>query len=127
MTVLASIGSPVVVRRAPHWSNKGFVLANGPFYGPYSGTAAQLRARRALTAAAIEAYGQHGFPGGIPVVAARVAAATSGQSHGGRDPNAVRAQAHEMAQKRLAAYDRRIAQMMGGGRAAGGAGEASFF
>jgi hypothetical protein len=124
MAKLPGIFAPVIVRRAPHWSDKGIVIANGPFYGPYDGTPAQLRARAALSRAAQAAFGQTGFINGIPIVAARVAEQTAGQGHGGRDPNAARQAAHAMAGRRLAVLER-----LAGGRtsAVPGPGAASFF
>jgi len=125
MAKLPSIFSPVVIRRAPHWSDKGIVVANGPFYGPFDGTGPQLAARAALSSAAQQAFGSTGFVNGIPVVAARVAQATAGRSYGGQDPNAARQLAHQMAAARLQTLTR-----LAGGRgaaAAGGVGAASFF
>jgi hypothetical protein len=126
MTKLPGIFAPVIVRRAPHWSDKGVVIANGPFYGPYDGTGPQLRARAALSRAAQAAFGQTGFVNGIPIVAARVAEQTAGQSHGGQDPNSRRQAAHAMAGRRLAVLER-MAGGRGGATTSGGVGGASFF
>ena len=121
MAKLPGIFAPVIVRRAPHWSDKGIVIANGPFYGPYDGTPAQLGARAALSAAAQQAFGQTGFINGIPVVAARVAEATAGRQHGGRDPGQARAAAHAMAGRRLQVLQRLAGRGGGGPGPAGGA------
>jgi hypothetical protein len=126
MAVLKSIFSPVVVRRAPHWSDRGIVIASGPFYTATSGSGPQIRARIALARAASAAYGQRGFVNGIPVVAARVAAATAGQNHGGASPDQRREAAHQMAAGNIARMER-ASGMRGGAASAGGVGAASFF
>jgi hypothetical protein len=115
MAKLPGIFAPVIVRRAPHWSDKGIVIANGPFYGPYDGTGPQLAARAALSAAAQSAYGRTGFVGGIPAVAAAVAEATAGRTYGGQDPNQRRTAAHAMAGRRLQILQRLAGRGGGGG------------
>ncbi|MGI0066834.1 MAG: hypothetical protein ACREB9_00180 [Thermoplasmata archaeon] len=127
MAKLRLLGARVIVRRPPHWArNVDFVLASGPLNPEAPG---QLLARAQLIDAATAAYGQRGFIAGIPVVAYRVAQATSGHTTvpGGAEATRQRnRQARHARAPGLAQKYRQMAGASGGGRAAA-ASEADYF
>lgn len=111
------------LRAAPHWSKRGGVVIARMPPNPLNHRGTRLAAAN-LAEAAYDAYGQTGFVGRLPAVAAAVRAATSGHT---TVPGGSAARREQSRQARHAATPAVIAALRGGARQPAAAGMASDF